>query len=176
MDQERKRYTLSALSDNSPGVLHRITSVFTRRSVNIESLTVSETEQHGVSRFTVVFLAQPDQVARVLEPIRRMVEVIDAGVRQDDALLFKEIAFLRVAFASHEECELLTSRAQSLDARCVLVNGRSVVFERTGTEEEIDEFKAAFRTHRVLAFIRSGRIAIDRHAGDFGVEERAAAY
>ena len=76
-----------------------------------------------------------------------------------------------MAFASHDELELLERRGEELSARVVLVNGRSVVFERTGTEEEIDLFKRAFRTHRILAFIRSGRIAIEKRAEDLGVEE-----
>jgi acetolactate synthase I/III small subunit len=170
-DDNRKRYTLSVLSENTPGVLHRITSVFTRRSVNIESLTVSETEKAGISRFTVVFLAESSHVPRLLEPVRRMVEVVDAVAHEDGQLLFKEIAFLRAGFASQDELELLRRRAEDLEARCVLVNGRSVVFEKTGTEEEIDLFKRSFRTHRILAFIRSGRIAIERQAEDLLAEE-----
>jgi len=166
-----KRYTLCVLSENSPGVLQRITSAFTRRSINIESLTVSETEKRGVSRLTVVFMAEAGQVERLLEPVRRMVEVVDAAVHEDGDLLFKEIAFLRVGFASQDELELLKRRAAELDARCVLVNGRSVVLEKTGTEEEIDLFKRSYRTHRILAFIRSGRIAIDKYKEDLSAAE-----
>lgn len=168
--QERQRYTLSVLSENSPGVLHRITAVFTRRSVNIESLTVSETERPGIARFTVVFLSDAEHVEQVLNPVRRMVEVIDAAVHADEELLFKEIAFIRAAFASQDELQLLKRRAEESEAQCVLLNGCSVVFEKTGTEDEINRFRSAFRTHRILAFIRSGRIAISRQADDLTIE------
>lgn len=160
------RYTLTALTENTPGVLHRITAAFTRRSVNIESLTVSETERHGISRFTVVFLAEDDQVEKLVKPIRRIVEVISAVAHQDQELLFKEIAFLRVAIESQQERDEIEQAAFEQHAFVVMTDGKSLVLEKTGTEDEINLFRGALAGFKIMTFIRSGRIAINRLEGD----------
>ena len=54
MSEEERQFTITAFAENSPGVLHRLTSTLTRRKINIESLTVSETVETGISRFTIV--------------------------------------------------------------------------------------------------------------------------
>ena len=160
------RYTLTALTENTPGVLHRITAAFTRRNVNIESLTVSETERSGISRFTVVFLAEQEQVENLVKPIRRIVEVISAVAHLDNELLFKEIAFLRIAVESLPEREQIEQAAFEQHAFVVMTDGKSLVLEKTGTEDEIKQFREALAGFKIMTFIRSGRIAINRLEGD----------
>ena len=65
--------TILAYTDNSPGVLQRITIVFTRRKLNIESLTVSETEKQDVSRFTIVTRCPKEVAQKVAKQIKRIV-------------------------------------------------------------------------------------------------------
>lgn len=89
-------FTLSVYSENSPGVLHRITVLFTRRKLNIESLTVSETETHGVSRFTIVVQTEGDTVAKVSRQIRRIIDVHEVVVSRDEDLIVSEIAMYKV--------------------------------------------------------------------------------
>ena len=67
--------TFLVWTDNSPGVLLRLTSLFTRRKINVESLTVSATEQEGISRFTVTISTDPIIAATVGRQIERMIEV-----------------------------------------------------------------------------------------------------
>lgn len=93
------RYTLCIFSENSPGVLHRITTLFTRRKLNIESLTVSETEKPGISRFTIVVVREREFAYKVADQIQRIIEVSDVYVCEDADLIFKEIALYKVASA-----------------------------------------------------------------------------
>ena len=165
-EPKQRRYTVTAMTENTPGVLHRITSVFTRRHINIESLTVSETEREGVSRFTVTFFCEPGEVDKLVKPMRRFVEVLDAFASPDQELLYKEIAFLRVGFGSAEERERIKKEAARFKAVVVMTNGKTLVMEKTGKEEEINVFKDSFRDFKIVTFIRSGRIAIKRESGD----------
>ena len=157
-----KRHTITVLTENTPGVLHRLTAVFTRRKVNIESLTVSETETDGISRFTVVFYSEPEYVTQLVRPIQKIVEVVDAFASDDETLLYKEIAMMRYGFSTEEEKAKLERLASENKAEVVLSNGRSLVIEKTGEEDEIDVFKTLFKDFPLKTFIRSGRIAIKR--------------
>ena len=67
--KDLKTYTISAFTENSPGVLHRLVSTFTKRKVNIESLTVSETERRGISRFTIVVIIDEDLIKTIVKQI-----------------------------------------------------------------------------------------------------------
>ncbi|MCC6933897.1 MAG: acetolactate synthase small subunit [Deltaproteobacteria bacterium] len=158
----KKRHTITVLTENTPGVLHRITSVFTKRKVNIESLTVSETEHEEISRFTVVFYSEPEFVSQLVRPIQKIVEVVDAFASDDETLLYKEIAFLRVGFSSEWERADIEKMATKNNGKVILANGRTMVIEITGEEDEVDRFRDMLKAYPLKTFVRSGRIAIKR--------------
>ena len=85
---ESRRYTISVFSENTPGVLNRITIIFTRRKVNIESLTVSETEKKGVSRFTIVVVCDEKMSQKLVRAINRTIEVVDVFASENRELFF----------------------------------------------------------------------------------------
>jgi acetolactate synthase I/III small subunit len=157
-----ERHTIIVLSENTPGVLQRVTTVFTRRRVNIESLTVSETEHHERSRFTVTFIASREAAVKILKPIHRFVEVIDATLCSDNDIVYREIAFFRVGFSGETEREHLWNLARNHHAEIANLNGRSLIIEKSGTEAEINEFKNLLPENSLLSFVRSGRIAIEK--------------
>lgn len=74
MDKTEK-YTVTILSENKPGILYRIAGVFFRRKINVESLTVFETETPGLSEFTIIANITPYNAKRVVENVRKIVEV-----------------------------------------------------------------------------------------------------
>ena len=158
-----KSFTLIALTDNHPGVLHRLTSAFTRRGVNIESLTVAATEKRDVSRFTIVFETTPEESAQLLKAVRRFEEVIDVSVHEDQQLLFKEIAFLQLVIHSVPERKQLEATVWEHQASIIMSDETTVTIEKTGHEGVIDAFKEALRGFEIHAFVRSGRIAIPRN-------------
>jgi acetolactate synthase-1/3 small subunit len=91
------QYTLTVFTENKPGVLYRIADLLLRRQINIESLTVSETERHGISRFTIVVLCDKATVEKVVKQLYRIIEVIKVFEMEDKDLIFKEIAFIKVS-------------------------------------------------------------------------------
>lgn len=157
-----KLFTISVFTENSPGVLHRITAVFTRRKVNVESLTVSDTEQHGVSRFTIVVKVEEDLVERIVGQIRRIIEVREAFATEDSALFYKEIAFIKVKTSSAEERRQAEEISRKNGASIVAAQVDALVIEQTGTEEEIRSLYLLLEPFGISEFIHSGRIAIRR--------------
>jgi len=164
--EEKKRYTFTVFTEDSPGVMHRIVSIFTRGCYNIESVTVSETEKKGISRFTMVSTVPSDKISLLVNQIKKFIEVIDAAAHLDEELLFKEIAFIRVAYTTPQEKAEIEQLASENYASVIIVNVNSLVIEKTGTENEINKMKDAFANKSILSFVRSGRISIDKHAGD----------
>ena len=155
-------HTLSIFSENSPGVLHRITVIFTRRKINIESLTVSETERKGVSRFTIVVRSEQDTIEKVVKQIARVIEVINVECNANENLLFKEIAFFRVNSESPTRRTEIEELAHRYGAHMVNISAASLVIEKTGTEDEVNSLYLLLEPFGIKEFVRSGRIAISK--------------
>lgn len=149
--------TFLVWTDNSPGVLLRITTLFTRRKINVESLTVSATETHGISRFTIVINCNPVTAATIGRQIERMIEVRRVVVFEEGDVVHREVALVR-AMTTGEQGEAIRARY----AACSLVQSgeRGSLFQFTGTEGEISSFLAALEPHGIVEVVRSGRIAV----------------
>ena len=153
-------YTISAFTENSPGVLHRITVLLTRRKINIESLTVSETERKGISRFTIVVSVNPDLISTIVKQMNRIIEVVDIFVAENNALLFKEIAFYRVSTPTKEKRLEIEEHAHRYGAQVAFAQDKNIVIEKTGTEEEVNSLFHLLEPYGIAEFVRSGRIAV----------------
>ncbi|MEG0162435.1 MAG: acetolactate synthase small subunit [Mucinivorans sp.] len=75
-----KEYIITVYTENTVGVLNRITNIFTRRKINIESLTVGETHHKGISQMTIISFSDEATIAKVIKNIERIVEVIKASL------------------------------------------------------------------------------------------------
>lgn len=155
-------YTLTIFTENSPGVLHRLTVIFTRRKLNIESLTVSETERKGVSRFTILVHSDDETIHKVINQISRVVEVLEVIAKQDSALIYKEIAFFRVKTSNPEQRSQIEELTHRNGAHILQIKNESVVIEKTGSEEDVDSLYLLLEPYGINEFVRSGRIAISK--------------
>jgi len=153
-------YTISAFTENSPGVLHRLTVLFTKRKINIESLTVSETGVKGISRFTIVIRVERGLAEKIAKQIRRIIEVRDVFVSENSDLIFKEIAFYQVACHSPEKRKEVEELAHRYGSSVIFVDSSSLVIEKTGSEDEVDSLFLLLEPFGISEFARSGRIAI----------------
>jgi acetolactate synthase-1/3 small subunit len=149
--------TFLVWTDNSPGVLLRLTTLFTRRKINIESLTVSATEEEGISRFTVVVTVDPIIAATIGRQIERMIEVRKVFVFKEPDILHREVALIRVQLNETSEREMSESFAT-----CSIVERgeRGALIQFTGTEGEISDLVARLKPLGISEFVRSGRIAV----------------
>ena len=153
-------FTITAITENSPGVLHRITDLFTRRKVNIESLSVSGTEKKGVSRFTIVIKSEKDLVEKIVKQIRRVIEVLDAYVCRNSHLIFKEVALIKVEVKNPEERTKIEEVATRYDGEVVSGTDNAMIIEKTGSDEEINALYLLLEPFGIIEFIRSGRVAL----------------
>ncbi len=153
-------FTFTAITENSPGVLHRITGLFTRRKINIESLSVSETEKKGISRFTIVVETEKDLADIVVKQMRRVIEVVDAYVCRNSHLVFREVALIKVATDSSEKRSEIEDLTNRYNASISYGDNERLIVEVTGTDQEISALNLLLEPYGVEEFIRSGRVAL----------------
>lgn len=156
-------YTISIFTTNTVGLLNRITIIFTRRRINIECLTVSETERRGVSRFTVVIKSESREfVEKLVRQIRKITDVLAVFGYLDDEIVFNEIALFKISTPLGGSP--LDVKTINLDWNAKIVHWGLdyVVLEKNGTEAEISEFYQYLKKWDILEYIKSGRVAVGK--------------
>ncbi len=155
-------YTITAFSENHIGLLNRITIIFTRRNVNIESLTVSESSISGIHKFTIVVNETPEKVEKVVKQIDKLVEVLRAFYHPEEEVIHQEIALYKVPTEALLESNTLEATIRKHNARILEVTPGYTVIEKTGHKEETQELFEQLSIYGVMQFTRSGRISITK--------------
>lgn len=160
---EKKLYTVTIFSENTVGLLNQITIVFTRRQLNIETLSVSPSALKGIHKFTITSYASHDIIDKVVKQIDKRVDIIKAYYNTDDELVSQEIALYKVATDKLLELGSIEALIRNYGIRVLEMTKTCVVFEKTGAYEETQKlFDELSQSIGVLQFIRSGRVAITK--------------
>ena len=160
---EQTLYTVTIFSENMVGILSQITSVFTRRQLNIETLSVSPSAIEGIHKFTITVFSDMETVKKVVLQIDKRVDVLKAYFNVDEELIYQEIALYKLSTPVFMKIESAEFLIRKYNARILEINENCVVIEKTGHYAETQElFKELSESIGVLQFIRSGRIAITR--------------
>jgi len=156
-------YTVTIFSENMVGILGQVTSVFTRRQLNIETLSVSPSAIAGIHKFTITVFSDMETMKKVVLQIDKRVDVLKAYFNVDEELIFQEIALYKLSTPAFLKIASAESLVRKYNARILEINENCVVIEKTGHYEETQSmFDELSRTIGVLQFIRSGRIAITK--------------
>lgn len=158
----KKTYTISAFSENHIGLLNRITIIFTRRQVNIDSLTVSGSAIPGIHKFTIVVHECREKVEKVVEQIEKLVEVVKAFYHTEEEVIHQEIALYKVPTQTMIEMNKVEDTIRHYHARILEVRPEYTVIELTGHKEETQALFNELNKYGLLQFTRSGRIAVTR--------------
>lgn len=157
-----EQFTITAFSENAIGLLNRVTIIFTRRHINIESLTVSESSIPGIHKFTIVVNCTVDLVIKVTTQIEKLVEVLKAFYHTKNEIIFQEIALYKVPTESLLKSNMIETIVRRNNARIIEITPEYTVIEKTGHEEETSALFEELNKYGVKQFTRSGRIAVTR--------------
>ncbi len=155
------RHTLSVLVENSPGVLARVASLFSRRGFNIESLAVGPTEQENTSRMTIVVNVEGSPLEQVTKQLNKLINVLKIVEIDSGASVERELLLAKVHTDSQTRSQVLEI-VQLFRARVVDVGFDSVVIEATGTAEKIEGLLAALNPFGIKELAQSGLVAMAR--------------
>ena len=159
---EKNTYNISVFTENSVGMLNRITIIFTRRNINIESITASESEIEGIHRYTIVVNEPKETVRKVVSQIEKQIDVVKAFYHSDDEVVYQEIALYKLptkALASGGDAERIV---RAHHARILTIESEFTILEKTGYPDEIKELFTELKPFGLLEFVRSGRVAISK--------------
>ncbi len=158
----KQEFTISIFSENHIGILNQITIILTRRQINIESITASESAVKGVHLLTLVVKATPDMVRKIARQIEKLVDVLKVFVHSSDQIIYQEIALFKVSTKSILSGNILETIVKNYNARILVVSPEYMVLEKTGHKPEINELLVHLEPYGVLQFARSGRVAITK--------------
>ena len=152
MEQE---YIITVFSENKVGLLSQITTVFTRRNVNIESLTTSESALAGIHKFTIVVRTDPEKIEKLARQVEKRIDVLKVFVFTSDEVVQQEIALYKVTRSRNVE-----QLVRRHNVRILEIDDDYIVVEKTGYKSETRELFELLQPYGVQQFVRSGTVAI----------------
>ncbi|PID92036.1 MAG: acetolactate synthase small subunit [Bacteroidetes bacterium] len=158
----KKEYTISVFSEHKVGLLHRISVIFSRRKLNIESLNTSESEVRGIYRFTIVVNTTEDMAKTLAKQIEKQIGILKAFYHTVDEIVYQEIALYKVPTAAFAEGDEVESLIRKHNARILTVEPEYIVVEKTGHKQETRQLFRELEPYGILQFTRSGRIALTK--------------
>ena len=167
---ESPKHTITALVEDKPGVLNRVSSMFRRRGYNIASLAVGKSEQLGLSRMTVVVNGDDDTVAQVTKQLDKLIEVIHVSNISNEEIVVRELALIKVSSAATNRGEIIQI-VNLFRANIVDVGTQSMVIEITGEEDKIQALYSLLEPFGILEMLRTGRVAMVRGQSDGRVSD-----
>ena len=164
MDGNKTLYTITIFSENTVGVLNQITTIFTRRQLNIETLSVSPSAIRGIHKFTITTFSDSEEVMKKLvRLIDKRVDILKAYFNTNEDLVHQELALYKLSTEKVMEHGSIEYLVRKYNIRVLEVNKDCVVFLKAGHYEETQGlFEELADTIGVLQFVRSGRIAITK--------------
>ena len=152
MEQE---YIITVFSENKVGLLSQITTVFTCRNVNIESLTTSESALAGIHKFTIVVRTDPEKIEKLARQVEKRIDVLKVFVFTSDEVVQQEIALYKVTRSRNVE-----QLVRRHNVRILAIDDDYIVVEKTGYKSETRELFELLQPYGVQQFVRSGTVAI----------------
>ncbi len=159
---EKQWFTISVYSENNVGLLNRISGIFLKRHINIESLNVSKSEIDEVSKFTVVIFTTEKWVHNIVGQIEKQIEVIKAFYHTDDETIYQESALFKIDSALLFDERQIQNIIKESNSQIVTVAREFFVLAKTGRRHEIDEMHDQLKPFGIMQFVRSGRIAVSK--------------
>ncbi len=158
-----QKHIISTLVANRPGVLARVSGLFSARGFNIDSLAVGETERPEFSRMTIVVAGDESILEQVRKQLEKLVDVVKVQDFSDLRHVERDLALVRVNAPVSRRSEVL-ELVEIFRARIVDVGHNEVMVELAGTEEKIEAFLDLVRPYGIREMARTGRIALARAA------------
>ena len=156
-----EKHTISVLVENHFGVLARVSSLISARGFNIDSLTVSTTEDPTISRMTIVVDADAVKLEQVKHQLERLIDVIDVQELTEGKFVDRELLLARVK-ANGKSRAAVEELVMRFGAKLADVTEDSIAIEATGDTKALDAFVERLRPHGITKLVRTGRVALEK--------------
>jgi len=161
-DTEKQWFTISVYSEDNVGLLNRISGIFLKRHINIESLNVSKSEINSVSKFTIVVYTTETWTRKIVGQIEKQIEIIKAFYHTDDETIYQESALFKIASDLLFDERQIQNIIKENNSQIVTVARDFFVIAKSGRRNEINEMYEQLLPYGIMQFVRSGRISVSK--------------
>jgi|TARA_B100001059_G_scaffold234648_1_gene277783 acetolactate synthase-1/3 small subunit len=162
MKDLKNTFTVSIYTENNIGLLNRISAIFLKRHINIESLTTSPSEIKNIFRFVIVVKSTEFSIKRIIKQIEKQIEVIASFYHTDDQTIYLETALYKVKSKSLFDEKHIQKIIKNSQANIVTVSPNYFVIEKTGWRDDTEKLYKELKPYGLLQFVRSGRISVSK--------------
>ncbi len=162
MLNDTTNFVIAVYVDNKPGVLTRVTSMFTRRGFNIDALTVGETEIPDYSRITISMSGDGYAKEQLINQLKKQIHVKKVEVLQSDAIK-RELMLIKVKNEGEKRSDIMTA-VDVFRAKVIDYSVGEMCIEVTGDPTKIDAFVSLMQPFGILEMCRTGIVALERGA------------
>ena len=156
-----EKHTISCLVENHFGVLARVSGLISARGFNIDSLTVSATEDASISRMTIVVDADTVKLEQVKRQLDRLIDVIDVKELHEGEFIDRELLLAQVKAEAKARGELERIVA-TFGGKVASTTDHAVVVEAAGDTKTLDRLVEQLRTYGIQKLVRTGRVALEK--------------
>ena len=157
------KHNIAVIVENKSGVLTRIAGLFSRRSFNIDSLSVGTTDNPEYSRMTITVQGDRDVLEQVIKQLSKLINVIRVSELDPSESLERELAVIKVSVDRENRSEIMQI-VNIFRARIIDVSQRSMIIEVTGDEEKVEAIIQLLRQFGIKELARTGKVSIIRGA------------
>lgn len=165
--EDKALFTITVFSENHVGLLNQISIIFTRRCLNIESLSVSPSSIRGVHKFTITCWSDRRSLEKVVQQIEKRIDVLKAFLYTDDDIVYQEVALYKVSTSQLLDEKNLEQIIRRHNARILEITREYTVLEKTGHSDETEMLFSELKNYGITQFVRSGRVAITKSATEY---------
>ncbi|MFC1754517.1 acetolactate synthase small subunit [Thermoproteota archaeon] len=158
----KKRYILSTIVENKPGVLFSVANMFRRRGFNIDSISVGPIEEDGLSRMTITLFGNDDMAEQTVKQLSKLIDVVKVQVLNYEDTVHRELALIKIQYKSTKSLSELTNYCSIFRNRVIDVSSESMIVEVTGVPEKIDAFLKIVSGYGIQEMARTGITALQR--------------
>ena len=156
-----RHYTVGVLVANEPGVLSRVSGLFSRRGFNIESLAVGPTEDQTVSRITLVVRGDDQHIEQLVQQLYKLICVQKVQVFKPSSAVERQLVLVKVK-ADADNREAVMRLADVFRAKVMDVSRTSMILGITGDEDKVQALLALLSDYGILELVQTGAIALER--------------
>ncbi|MCB2355812.1 acetolactate synthase small subunit [Clostridium estertheticum] len=157
------KYILSILVENHSGVLSKMAGLFTRRGYNIDSLTVSITDDPTISRMTIVVSGDEQITEQIVKQLNKLIDVIKILELSLEKSVSREVALIKVSLDQSTRSFIIET-VNIFKCNIVEMNAKSIIIEITGNEEKVSSFIELMRPYGIKEVVRTGLAVLQRQS------------
>ena len=155
------KHTISVIVENKPGVLHRVSGLFSRRGFNIESLAVGTTDNPKVSRMTIVVEGDEQTLEQIIKQLYKQIDVLKVFDLPAEEAVERELALIKV-HANEKTRGEITQIVDIFKARIVDVAEDSLIIEISAEKDKVENIQKLLEKFGIQELVRTGKIALQR--------------